>query len=202
MDASLKIPREIAVMILPETVLFPGGLLPLFIFEPRYRAMLDDALATHRMFAIGLMLSQEEEIFPVGCVGFVRACVANPDGTSHLMLQGVGRVEFTGMLEGKPYPQASIKVLSSQSPSHDKAEIFRREIKALAQHLPEQQAEVRRQIEGFLERTSGLEEFSDLVSSTIISDFSIRQRLLEELVVENRIAILAAYITQMMRQTE
>jgi Lon protease-like protein len=48
----MKIPREIPVMTLDNATLFPQALLPLHIFEPRYRQMLSDALHSNRMFSV------------------------------------------------------------------------------------------------------------------------------------------------------
>ena len=45
----MRLPREIAVMTLPNATLFPQALLPLYIFEPRHRQMLADALHSNRM---------------------------------------------------------------------------------------------------------------------------------------------------------
>ena len=51
----VKLPREVAVMTLPNATLFPQALLPLYIFEPRYRDMLDYALKHDRMFCVALV---------------------------------------------------------------------------------------------------------------------------------------------------
>ena len=48
------IPGKIPLMILSNATLFPGAILPLHIFEPRYRRMLSDVLESHRMFAIAM----------------------------------------------------------------------------------------------------------------------------------------------------
>src|ERR1700745_2175230 len=50
----MKIPREIPVMTLPKATLFPQALLPLYVFEPRYRQMLADALHSNRMFSVAM----------------------------------------------------------------------------------------------------------------------------------------------------
>ena len=195
MPSPTKTPKKIGVMILPEPVLLPGGLLPLFIVEPRYRMMLAEALESHRMFAIGLMRSGREEVFPVGCAGFVRACVTNPDGTAQLMLQGVERVHFKEWLEGA-FPCAQVQVLRSEPPPAHSEESLLGEIRNLCSRLSDEQEEVRSQIETLLERTPGLAEFSDLAASTIVHDVAVRQRLLEERDVTSRLAILAAYLVR------
>lgn len=195
METDWNIPEEMAVMVLPETVLLPGGLLPLFIFEPRYREMVSDALASHRMFAIGLMRDGQVS-YPVGCAGFIRACVARPDGTSHLMLQGMRRVSFVEWLDKKPYPLARIRVLQSCMPAPSTGEGLRGEFQSLSRQLPIANAEMRQQLETLLEKAADLSQFSDLAASAIVSDATIRQHILEELIVENRLAILAACLTR------
>ena len=50
----MDLPDEVSIMTLPNAILFPQALLPLYIFEPRYRAMLKDSLENQRMFAVAL----------------------------------------------------------------------------------------------------------------------------------------------------
>src|SRR5437764_13933508 len=102
MDNSISLPTHVPVMPLPGAVLFPHALLPLYIFEPRYRAMLQHALKQDRMFCVALIKPprsdwrRPSDFFAVASVGLVRACVERGDGTSNLILQGLQRVRFTG----------------------------------------------------------------------------------------------------------
>src|ERR1043166_5159592 len=52
MEMEITLPDEVPVMTLPNTAFFPQALMPLHIFEPRYRHMLRDVLASNRVFAI------------------------------------------------------------------------------------------------------------------------------------------------------
>src|ERR1039458_9059026 len=101
----MKIPREAAVMTLPNATLFPQALLPLYIFEPRYRQMLADALHSSRMFAVAMQKpgNIRESPSPVAGLGLIRVSVGHRDGTSHLILQGMARVELEGTVRYKPY---------------------------------------------------------------------------------------------------
>jgi len=88
-------------MPLPGAVLFPHALLPLYIFEARYRKMLEHALRKHRMFCVTLVKpicpdwDAPEDFFHLATAGLIRACVERSDGTSNLVLQGLQRVRFT-----------------------------------------------------------------------------------------------------------
>lgn len=107
----VKLPREVPVMTLPEATLLPQGMLPLFIFEPRYRQMLADALHSHRMFAVAMQRpnTARETPLPVAGVGLIRVSVGHKDGTSHLILQGLARVELEEMIQIKPYRIARVR---------------------------------------------------------------------------------------------
>jgi Lon protease-like protein len=97
----MLLPSEVPVMTLPNATLFPQVMLPLFIFEPRYRTMLAEALAGERMFAIAMRRTRRRtDALHVGGLGLIRAAVTHPDGTSHLVLQGLGRVELGEVVQG------------------------------------------------------------------------------------------------------
>ncbi|HEX4341853.1 MAG TPA: LON peptidase substrate-binding domain-containing protein [Verrucomicrobiae bacterium] len=101
----MKLPRETPLMILPNVTLFPQAMLPLYIFEPRYRKMLTDALDTNRMFAIAMQKpgAKREMPSPVVGIGLIRVAVRHRDGTSHLILQGAARMELGETVRYKPY---------------------------------------------------------------------------------------------------
>src|SRR6266571_1584125 len=94
--ATMKLPREVPVMTLPNAVLFPQALVPLYIFEPRYRQMLADALDSHRMFSVAMQKPDTTREAPcsVAGLGLIRASVLNKDGTSNLIIQGLARVRL------------------------------------------------------------------------------------------------------------
>jgi Lon protease-like protein len=112
-SVNVPIPAVLPVMVLPECHLFPNCLLPLFIYEERYRQMLSHALGADRMFCVG----NREGVNPDGSdrisehstAGLVRCCVKQPDGTSQLLLLGLQRVRFKKWVQEKPYRMAEIE---------------------------------------------------------------------------------------------
>jgi Lon protease-like protein len=95
--ALLRVP----VFPLAGALLFPRGQLPLHIFEPRYRAMVRDALAGDRLIAMvqpkdpgsgsGAGLGEPPELFEVGCLGRIGACEELDDGRFNIVLEGLSR---------------------------------------------------------------------------------------------------------------
>ncbi|TDU81077.1 ATP-dependent Lon protease [Prosthecobacter fusiformis] len=109
---SFHLPDTMPVMVLGDCYLFPGCLLPLFIFEERYRLMLAHALKTDRMFCIGTRVRTAKdgyELLPVSTAGLIRACKKQEDGTSHVMLQGMRRIRFKNTHQEKPFVIADIE---------------------------------------------------------------------------------------------
>lgn len=90
------LPSEIPLFPLPNVVLFPSALLPLHIFEPRFRAMVGDALEGERLIGM-VMLRQGWErqyegapaVYPVGCAGFITHADRLPDGRYNIILRGL-----------------------------------------------------------------------------------------------------------------
>src|SRR5437762_7129677 len=117
MSSSVTLPDEVPVMPLPGEVLFTHALLPLYIFEPRYRKMLEHALQRDRMFSVTLLKPScpewhaPEDFFHFATVGLIRACVGRDDGTSNLVLQGLHRVRFSSFQQETPFPIARIDIV-------------------------------------------------------------------------------------------
>jgi len=92
---------RISIFPLPGTVLYPGLQLPLHIFEPRYRALVSDALARDRR--IGMIQPQsatdDAPLFAVGCLGRIEEVEALPDGRFNLLLTGETRFRMLRELD-------------------------------------------------------------------------------------------------------
>ena len=88
---------RLSIFPLPGALLLPRSYLPLHIFEPRYRAMVGDALARDRRIAMIQPLpdqsaaDEDPDLFDVGCVGKIAQVEALPDGRYNLVLEGVTR---------------------------------------------------------------------------------------------------------------
>jgi ATP-dependent Lon protease len=105
---------------LPQTVLFPGALLPLHVFEPRYRAMVKDCLSTHKAMAVALICETGDRdarrhpaIEPVAGIGVIIDHVELPDGRYNILLHGRGRVRLEELPFIPPYRRARAVILHS-----------------------------------------------------------------------------------------
>jgi Lon protease-like protein len=119
--AEIVIPREIPVMTLSNTVLFPHAMMPLYIFEPRYREMLAYVLDHERVFAIATVDQEkaadqnEEPPLPYASAGIIRACHQNEDGTANLILQGLCRIHINTIVREDPFRVVAIDAMETVS---------------------------------------------------------------------------------------
>ncbi|MFZ9920062.1 MAG: LON peptidase substrate-binding domain-containing protein [Terrimicrobiaceae bacterium] len=186
-------PDQSGVMILPWVSLFPGAMLPLKIFEERYREMLAECLNGNRVFSIAHTLGDDSNYDPIGGLGVVRACVHNEDGTSNLVLQGLARVEFQEM-RLEPYPIVRIAILTDPIESSPKLESLRKKITATFESNLLKKLGIP---EGFMGHLNSIQHhgaFTDLVASTVLENPQTRRLLLEELDVTSRMELLQWFL--------
>ena len=116
----MNIPSRIPAMTLRDVVLFPQAMLPLRIFEDRYKKMLSDVLNQDRIFAVVAERDQtltddqlDEPPFEVATAGLVRVSKENDDGTSFVMLQGLSRVRIRSIDDEGPYRILKVEPLET-----------------------------------------------------------------------------------------
>ena len=139
--------NELRIFPLAQTVLFPGTRVPLFIFEPRYRAMVRHsrehdqriAMVTVRPEAVA-EIAGNPPIFSVGCSGALLDCQEHADGTFNIVLGGSHRVRVRRelpMAGTPPYRIAQVEQLEDPLSPGDEAELalLRGEIHTLLRDL-------------------------------------------------------------------
>jgi Lon protease-like protein len=199
-NGSVDLPEEVPVMPLPGAVLFPHALLPLYIFEPRYRDMLEHALSHDRMFSVALIKPScpewhaAEDFFHFATVGFIRACVGRGDGTSNLVLQGLQRVRFAGFEQETPFPIAKIDIVESGDTTTVETEALGEKVLELYQKLKRAERQLPPKVDRHLAQLGDPEMLADLVASTFVNDPLRRQQMLEEPSVNQRLRLLITYL--------
>ena len=114
------------------TTLVPHQLLPMRVFEPRYRALVDDCLAGDRRFGV-VLIERGSEVgggdvrFAVGTVGRILDVAELPDGNVGLAVAGTERLRVARWLGDDPYPRAEVELLDGAAGDADGAAVARRD---------------------------------------------------------------------------
>ena len=217
----MLLPNEVPVMTLPSATLFPQALLPLYIFEPRYRQMLADSLKANRMFSVAMQKPGRTRETPcaVAGLGIIRVSVDHQDGTSHLVLQGITRVELCETVQYKPYRVQTIRAL--QAPPTDSVvvdallakvhELVRRRIELGPSPFPfpmvkksgpakgkagesEPDALSVKEVLHYLENLPDADQLADLVTCALLPGAKERQTILETVEIESRLKHLIHFL--------
>lgn len=131
------VPEIVPVFPLTGALLLPCGQMPLNIFEPRYIAMIDDALASHRLIGMvqpdfradkAALAGKSPPLCDVGCIGRITSISETGDGRYILALQGVCRMRIVEEIHvRKAYRQARILPFAADLDPKEESDTIDRE---------------------------------------------------------------------------
>ena len=194
------LPEVVSIFPLPGALLLPRGSLPLNIFEPRYLAMIDNALATSRMIGMVQPETGAEDddipsVYTTGCAGRITSFSETEDGRYLISLTGVCRFHIAQeVINDQPYRQAEVNFspfVADLTPMTDEARLDREHLlNALRVYLQAQSL------------NADWESIENAPGETLVNslcmicpfDPSEKQALLEAGSVEERAATLIALI--------
>jgi uncharacterized protein len=189
---------------LPNLVLFPHVMQPVHIFEPRYRDMLEDALAGDRLVAMALLAPGWERnyegrpaLYPVACLGRIAACCRLADGTYNVLLHGLLRARLLYEVETKHrFREARVEIYEDLYPPLEVEQYDR-----LHDRLRENffrvlpfMLDAREQLDQLLDADVPLGMLSDIVSFMLDIDPLKKELLLAEADVYRRTELLLKYL--------
>ena len=214
---SFDIPKELPVMTLRGVVLFPKAMMPLRIFEERYRQMLDDVLNNTRTF--GIVCEREnvtedevhlEHPYSVATAGLIRVSKKHDDGTSFVLLQGIKRVKVCDISQELPY--RIIKTEEIDTIHDDSSSLIRKDIEQALEQNKLLGGDVTDEMLEFLNPMEDDDAFVDLAAFTLSKHVLRKQSMLEVQELSKRANMLLtdlhrendrlATIKQMTRQSE
>ncbi|MCF7687952.1 MAG: LON peptidase substrate-binding domain-containing protein [Cephaloticoccus sp.] len=191
-------------MTLPNITFFPQALLPLHIFEPRYRKMLADVLSKDRLMAVAGLDAQrvsENNAFEpphrIITVGIIRACQKDENGTSNLLLQGLCRAEIMQIMSENPYRMIAIRALNTE-PDPDANPQITRQLRLELENLLALKCNFGtkppQQLTDFLQAVQEHDTYVDLAAFNLCDNPAVKQKLLETLGVRARFELFNRHL--------
>jgi Lon protease-like protein len=180
-------PSVVPLFPLPNVVLFPRAILPLHIFEERYKAMTADALAGNRVIAMALLRPGWEKCYygapaiePIVCAGKILTHERLPDGKYNFLLQGIARGRVVAEDRTRAYRVAKLELLPEADVMEIDLENERHRLtcmlsEGICANLP-----VVKQFRQMLTSTMPTAEIADLLAFNFIEDVRVKQSLLAE----------------------
>jgi uncharacterized protein len=196
---------ELSIFPLPQVTLFPGGVLPLHVFEPRYREMVRHALAGRGLIAVARLKPGFESdyegrppVLEVCGVGAIETCNERNDGRFDLTLRGLSRVRIIEELPpSRAFRQVRAELLESSTPAPALVAAWLSKLSALwsrlAPHLPEPVRDLKALTRGADDASA----YSDRLAATLVADPEVGQALLEETDPAERLRLLTSRVQEL-----
>jgi Lon protease-like protein len=196
---------ELSIFPLPNVTLFPGALLPLHVFEPRYREMLRDALGRRNILAIARLQPGFEQdydgrpaVFDVCGVGAIESWSERDDGRFDIAVRGLARLRI---IEELP-PQRAFRQVRAErivEPVPEPALVAAWQVKLgslwerLTPHLPEQVRDLKALTKG----TDDASAYADRLAAAMVADPDACQQLLSEADPAERLRLLTSRVQEL-----
>ena len=127
-SGAVTLPAVIPIFPLEDATLFPNASRPFHIFEPRYRAMVADALEGDRVIGMVTLRPGHEAdydgrppVFAIGCAGVIADVETLPDGRFNILLRGLVKFRVDSEEPGRPYRLARVSAIREPSSVEDRA---------------------------------------------------------------------------------
>jgi len=196
---------DLPIFPLPNCHLFPGAVLPLNVFEPRYRELVEHALKTEdKALAVATLkpgFDAEYEgtppIYAVMGAGIIMAADQLPDGRWNLLVRGTDRVRLVEELPSE-HSYRTIRAERLQETLLPDSHPLEERLRALLNQLADQAPAAREALHLILSNADTGSELADLLGAHACSDPDLRRRMLECTNVERRLSIACRHIGRLL----
>ena len=131
-----KIPSELPILLMEDTVIYPHTLVPLILKDPPLIAAVDDALSRERIAGAVMLKDKEKgDFYQTGSAVLIHRMLKFPDGTMRMVTQGLAKISITTMIQEEPFPKAQIQVLDEHPEKSERVEALMRAVLAQYQKM-------------------------------------------------------------------
>jgi Lon protease-like protein len=185
----------VPVFPLSTVVFFPNTLLPLHIFEQKYRNMLSDSLNSEKIIAMALLKPGWDdnyygspEVFDVAGMGRIVSSETFDDGRSNIVLYGLKRIKIVEFTKDTPYRKARIEILNNKKGNDESG--LKEKLKNIVSDWNDMLGTKYKEHQLNINLNLPLGSLTDVMASVIFTNIFDKQSFLEETDVEKRAKML------------
>jgi ATP-dependent Lon protease len=177
-----QVPSELHLLAVTDAVIFPGVILPYVVSDPTQVKMINSILRGDRLLAVFLKRDTEGEdrLFSTGTVAQVLKMFSVPDGSVGLLLQGIERVGFAGILQRKPFLTVRVSSLRDDKRSSVQSESYKQALLAAFERFAEYNSWVGEDLKQSIRNLPDLGEMADMLCANLNFGMEDRQSILDE----------------------
>jgi ATP-dependent Lon protease len=199
-----KIPEEIPILPLRNTVLFPGVVIPITVGRDKSIRLIKDAYAGNK--TIGVVAQKNDSIDDpgvndinwTGTIAYILKTLKMPDGSTTAIIQGKKRFEITELIQQDPYLKAKVKGIDDIQPTEaDKEfEAMVSSLKDLALQIIKQSPHIPSETNFAIRNIESSNFLINFISSNMNATVAEKQKILEEADLKKRVVILLSQLNK------
>lgn len=182
-----KVPEEIPILPLRNTVLFPGVVIPITVARDKSIHLIKDAYAGTKTIGVVAQKNDSiedpniEDIHTIGTIAYILKTLKMPDGSTTAIIQGKKRFEITELLQKEPYMKAKVKAFEEIQPAHDDQEFeaMVSSLKDIALQIVKQSPHIPSETGFAIKNIESSSFLINFISSNMSAGVTDKQRILE-----------------------
>ncbi|NOZ55169.1 MAG: endopeptidase La [Calditrichaeota bacterium] len=203
-----EIPREVPILPLRDTVIYPFMVTPLVVARPKSVQLINDVVVGDRI--LGLVAQKQAEIedptpddiYQYGTVATVLKMLKFPDGSLRVLVQGMRRIQIVKVTQTEPYFKAIVRPLEEIVEPSTELDALANTVSSLFQRVVNMSPHLPDELSVAAMNTPDPGRLADLVASNLTLPTEEKQALLEELNVKKRLEKLVVHLNRLLEVLE
>ena len=197
-----EIGKELSILPVKATVVFPYLIIPLIIAEQRYARLIDETLMEGKVIGLFSQKSpqkehpREEDIYHVGTAGSILKMLRFPDGSVRFLVQGLSRIKIKNFIETDPYLVAEVDTIKDKVERTVEVEALTRNILDLLKKVVDLAPYLSEELQVTAINTDDPSRLADLIASNLNINVAQKQELLEIFDVKERLRKVLSHINR------
>ncbi|MBN1466268.1 endopeptidase La [candidate division KSB1 bacterium] len=197
-----KIPSDLAILPLRDTVAFPNIVTPLVVARDKSVQLINDVIAGSRI--LGLVAQKEADnenpteadIYNYGVAAIILRMLKFPDGSLRILVQGIARIKLLKELQSEPYFKFKIRILSDHYDNSTELEALKRNVAIQFQKIVSLVPQLPDELQVVVVNTSHPGKLADLVASNLNLSVAEKQHIIEAIDVKQRLEKLTIFVSR------
>lgn len=197
-----KVPSELPVLPLRDTVAFPNIVTPLVVARPTSVQLINDVISGSRV--LGLVAQKDAEveeptpddIYSYGIAAIVLRMLKFPDGSLRVLVQGISRIKLIKPVQEDPYLQYKVKTLADDYEENTELEALKRNVSIQFQKIVSLVPQLPDELQVVVVNTTHPGKLADLIASNLNLSVSEKQELIEAIDIKDRLETLTVFVNR------
>jgi ATP-dependent Lon protease len=197
-----KVPSELPILPLRDTVAFPNIVTPLVVAREKSVQLIHDAIAGSRMLGLAAQKDVEDEnpthddIYHYGIAAIILRMLKFPDGSLRVLVQGVSRIKLLKQVQFDPYFKYKVRTVRENYKESTEIEALKRNISIQFQKIVSLVPQLPDELQVVVVNTSHPGKLADLIGSNLNLTVDEKQSLIETTGIKKRLENLTVFLNR------